>query len=386
MPGALSSVRHDVPVTLWDEADGVSAAAHEGSTPEARPRPLWRRLLWWTLLLVVVGAAANLLGWDLKSWFKSLWDTITTISPASLIGAIGCMIVQTTATAYAWYSILRFAYPERTKWRDILAGYAVSVALNGILPANIGTLVFLIMLTVLVGMTFAAVLGAYAVEKIFFTVAGAFVYLYLFVTVGGSFDISFNWVHEHPAATIILLGGGILLLVLLARRFWPKVVSWWDNAKEGGAILGRPRTFMGRVFLPSFVSWVAMLACIGVFLNAYGIPVSFDTLMHVAGGNSLANVTSFTPGGVGVTQAWNVASLSHVTSSSTATAYSVAQQLVGTAWNIVYALILMIWAWGWTGGKQLVSDSYADAKRRQAEEQEKRRARKAARAAGSEQA
>ena len=46
------------------------------------------------------------------------------------------MIVQTTATAFAWYSILHFAYPERAKWRDILAGYAVSVALNGILPGQ----------------------------------------------------------------------------------------------------------------------------------------------------------------------------------------------------------------------------------------------------------
>ena len=38
--------------------------------------------------------------------------------------------------------------------------------------------------------------------------------------------------------------------------------------------------------------------------------------------------TSFTPGGVGVTQAWNVASLNGVASSTDATAYSVAQQLV----------------------------------------------------------
>src|SRR5205823_4050611 len=207
-------------------------------------------------------------------------------------------------------------------------GYAVSVALNGILPANIGTLVFLIMLTVLIGMSFASVLGAYAVEKIFFTVAGAFVYLYLFLSVGGSFDISFDWVHKRPVATVVLFGGGIMLLVLLVRRFWPYVVAWWDKAKEGGAILGRPRTFLGRVFLPSFIGWCAMLTTIGVFLNAYGIPVSFDTLMHVAGGNSLANVTSFTPGGVGVTQAWNVASLKGVASSTDATAYSVAQQLV----------------------------------------------------------
>jgi uncharacterized membrane protein YbhN (UPF0104 family) len=365
----------------------VTAAAQEAAAPQAKPpRPLWLRLIIYALFVAIAGAAANLLGWDIRGWFHDLWNTVTTISAWSLLAAILLMIVQTTATAFAWYSILHFAYPERTKWRDILAGYAVSVALNGILPANIGTLVFLIMLTVLIGITFAAVLGAYAVEKIFFTLAGIFVYLYLFLTVGGSFDISFDWVHVHPAATIVVFGGGALMIVLLVRRFWPNVVAWWDKAKEGGAILGRPSAFFARVFLPSFIGWCAMLATIGVFLSAYGIPVSFDTLMHVAGGNSLANVTSFTPGGVGVTQAWNVASLSHVASSKDATAYSVAQQLVGTAWNIIYALILMIWAWGWTGGKRLVSDSYTEAKRRQAEEAEKRRARKAAAAGESGQA
>jgi len=367
----------------------VSTAAGDGA-PAAMPtrkapRPLWWRLLFWALLIVVIAAFSNLVGWDLKSWFHDLWTTMTSISVASLIAAVACMIVQTSATAYAWYSILHFAYPERTKWRDILAGYAVSVALNGILPANLGTLVFLIMVTVLIGISFAAVLGGYAVEKIFFTISGAFVYLYLFLTVGGSFDISFGWVHAHPAATIIVFGGGALMIVLLVRRFWPNVVAWWQNAKEGGAILGRPGAYFGRVFLPSFISWAAGLAVIGVFLNAYGIPVDFDTLMHVAGGNSLANVTSVTPGGVGVTQAWNVASLSHVASSSQATAYSVAQQLVSTAWSILFAVLLMIWAWGWSGGKELVSSSYADAKRRQAEEQEKRRAKKAAKAAAKGQ-
>ena len=359
----------------------MTATAQEAPTPAKRPRPLWWRLLMWALIVVVIGAAAELLGWNLRGWFHSLWQTMTTISVASLIAAIACMIIQTSATAYAWYSILHFAYPERTKWKDVWAGYAVSVALNGILPANLGTLVFLIMMTGLLSIGFATVLGAYAVEKIFFTLAGAFTYLYLFFTVGGSFDISFSWVHEHVAATIIVFGGGALLIVLLVRRYWPHVVAWWENAKEGGAILGHGGAFFGRVFLPSFVSWCAGLAVIGVFLNAYGIPVDFDTLMHVAGGNSLANVTSFTPGGVGVTQAWNVASLSGVASSTDATAYSVAQQLVSTAWSILFALILMIWAWGWGGGKRLVTDSYAEAKRRQEEESEKRRAKKAAKKA-----
>jgi uncharacterized membrane protein YbhN (UPF0104 family) len=364
----------------------MSAAAQEAPAPAARSRPLWYRLLLWAVIVFVIAAAANLLGWDLRGWFHDLWKTMTSISAVSLIAAIVLMIVQTSATAFAWYSILRFAYPERTKWKDILAGYAVSVGLNTILPANIGTLVFLIMLTTFLSISFAAVLGAYAVEKIFFTLAGAFTYLYLFFSVGGSFDISFNFVHEKPVATACVIGGGILLIALLVRRFWPHVVAWWEKAKEGGAILGRPSAFFGRVFLPSFIGWSAGLGVVAVFLNAYGIPVSFDTLMHVAGGNSLANVTSFTPGGVGVTQAWNVASLKGVASSQDATAYSVAQQLVGTAWAITFGLITMIWAWGWGGGKQLVSDSYAEAKRRQEEEAEKRRAKKAAKSADAGQA
>lgn len=356
----------------------MTVTAQETPGPTTRARPLWARLVLWTLMVLVIAALANLLGWNIRSWFHDLWTTITTISIGSLLAAIGLMIVQTTATAYAWYSILHFAYPERTKWRDIFAGYAVSVGLNTILPANLGTLVFLIMLTGFLAVSFANILGAYAVEKIFFTLAGAFTYLYLFVSVGGSFDISFNFVHEKPVATICVIGGGIFMLALLVRQFWPRVVAWWEKAKEGGAILGHGRAFFGRVFLPSFVSWAAGLAVVGVFLNAYGIPVTFDTLMHVAGGNSLANVTSFTPGGVGVTQAWNVASLKGVASSTDATAYSVAQQLVSTAWAILFGLILMIWAWGWGGGKALVTDSYAEAKRRQAEESEKRQAKKAA--------
>ena len=293
--------------------------------------------------------------------------------------------MQTTATAFAWYSILKYAYPAGTRWRDILAAYAVSVALNGILPANLGTLVMLIMFSVTIaGATFAGILGGYAVEKIFFTIAGAFVYLYLFLSVSGSFDIQFGFVHDHPVATAIVLGGGIVLLYLLIRRWWPKVLEWWEQAKEGGAILARPRRYLLRVFLPSLVGWLAMLGAMAVFLAAYGIPVSFDVLMRVAGGNSIANVTSVTPGGAGVQQAFNVASLNGITDATTATAYSVAQQIVGTAWNIVLAIALMIWAWGWSGGKQLVRQSYDEARVKEADQRAKRRERKAARAAEQE--
>ena len=125
---------------------------------------------------------------------------------------------------------------------------------------------------------------------------------------------------------------------------------------------------MIRVFVPSLLGWIASLGVMAVFLTAYDIPVSFHTLMRIAGGNSIANVTSATPGGAGVNQAFNVASLKGVATSQDATAYSVAQQLVTTAWNIIFAIVLMAWAFGWSGGKQLVGESYEGAKDKAAEQ------------------
>lgn len=354
----------------------VTAATGPETAPEKTSSRL-KRVALWLLVILVIGALAKLLGWDIRGWFSSVWDTITEISIGYLIGGVALKTVQTTLTAYAWYSILRYAYPGGITWLEVLAAYAASVALNGILPANIGTLVMLLMFTTIIsGATFAGILGSYAVQKIFFTVIGIFVYLYLFIRVGGSFDIKFAFVHEHPWATAVVFIGGGLLIFLLIRRLWVKVVVWWDDAKEGGGILAHPRAYFLRVFTPSLLGWIASLGVMAVFLAAYSIPVTFDTLMRICGGNSIANVTSVTPGGAGVTQAFNVASLKGVATSQQATAYSVAQQLVTTTWNILFGIAMVVWAFGWSGGKKLVGDSYEEAKDKAAEQKAARDERK----------
>jgi uncharacterized membrane protein YbhN (UPF0104 family) len=351
----------------------MSVAAPVAAT-ESKRRIRWKRLLVIGLMIVVIGAFADLVGWDLHGWFKDLWDTLSTISVGYLIAAVALKTVQTSLTALGWYAILRFAYADAVRWRDIWACYAASVALNSILPANIGTLVMLIMFTAIIaGATFAAILGAYAVQKIFFTVIGIFVYLYLFLSVSGSFDIKFGWLRAHWVATVLIAIGAVFLIGLVIRLLRPKLGDFWQKAKHGGQVLGQPRTFLAHVIWPNFVGWVASLGVIAVFLAAYAIPVTFHTIMSVVGGNSIANVTSVTPGGVGVNQAFNVASLNGVTDSTTATAYSVAQQLVTTAWNQVFAIAMLVWAFGWSGGKALVGESYADAKRRAAERKERKR-------------
>ena len=346
---------------------------------EARRHSRWRRLLAWIAAIIAIGAFANLVGWDLKDWFGDLWDTISSISAGYIVAACALKTAQTTAAALSWYGILRWAYPGKVRLVDIVAAYAASVALNSILPANLGTFAMLLMFTTIIaGATFAAILGGYAVQKIFWTLIGAFVYLYLFLTVGGSFDIKFSFVHDRPWATaVFLLAGGYLIYVVI-RRLWPRVVRWWGDAKDGGAILAHPRAYFVRVFTPSLLSWLAGLGVMAIFLTAYDIPVSFHTLMRISGGNSIANVTSVTPGGAGVTQAFNVASLNGITSAQNATAYSVAQQLVTTAWNLIFGIAMVVWAFGWSGGRKLVGDSYEEAKVKAAEQKSAHAAKKAA--------
>jgi hypothetical protein len=103
--------------------------------------------------------------------------------------------------------------------------------------------------------------------------------------------------------------------------------------------------------------------------------------MSVVGGNSLANTVSATPGGVGVNQAVNVIALEDYADAATATAYSLGQQLAVTFWNIAFGLVLVVWAFGWTGGKLLVQQSYVDAREQVAEQKAQRAARKEAKKA-----
>jgi uncharacterized membrane protein YbhN (UPF0104 family) len=93
--------------------------------------------------------------------------------------------------------------------------------------------------------------------------------------------------------------------------------------KQGWRILSDRRAYLTRVVVPQLLGWCCELAVVGVLLAAYGIPVGFHTIVSVMGGNQLANVASVTPGGVGVNQVFNVASLHEATDPATASAYSI---------------------------------------------------------------
>ncbi len=73
-------------------------------------------------------------------------------------------------------------------------------------------------------------------------------------------------------------------------------------------ILSRPKEYLTHAFcLAPLVALQARV--IGIFLAAFAIPVTFESIMWVTGSGSLANVVSVTPGAVGITQATNALAL-----------------------------------------------------------------------------
>jgi uncharacterized membrane protein YbhN (UPF0104 family) len=162
-------------------------------------------------------------------------------------------------------------------------------------------------------------------------------------------------------------------VALLARIFWERLAGIRAQMVSGGAILRSPRRTLTDLVLPELGSYAARLAIVAVFLGAYGIPVSFHNVATVTASNSISNSVSATPGGVGVTQAMNSAALSGSVDAATATAYSIGQQLIISAWNVVFAVLLVSWVFGWSGGKTLVETSYRDAKVKSRELKAKRK-------------
>jgi uncharacterized membrane protein YbhN (UPF0104 family) len=346
-----------------------------------------RRLLkvgGWLVGILLVVIVLNLLGIDVVGWLQDLWDQIKDVPPGYIVAALIFQSGQTLLAGLSYYGILRAGYPGQVDFWPIVTAYAAGVAMNNFLPANIGTFVTLVMFVAIIpGATFAGSVAAYLVQKIFFTIAGTFVYLYLFLSVPGSFDESLGNISENPLRAILIVAGGGFLVVILSRIFWTQLKKLWVKAKQGGVILSRPKEYLTNAFLPSLLSWLCKLAVIGIFLAAFAIPVTFESIMWVTGSGSLANVVSFTPGAVGITQATNALALDTCcdVARNIAVDYSTAQQLITTAWNVLFATVLVVLVFGWRGGKLLVTQSYTDAKVKVAEQKEQRAENKAAKRA-----
>jgi uncharacterized membrane protein YbhN (UPF0104 family) len=338
-------------------------------------RPAHGRVWRWLLVVLFLAALAaaglvcQLAGIDISGWIGHLFDRIAEVSPGWIVLGLGLQTFQTFIISLAYVAVLRYAYGhESVAVLPIFAAYAVAVALNGLLPASLGTIVMLMMLLAIIpGAKFPGVFSAFLVHQLFFFAIGAALYLYLFIAVEGTFSAKLGRISAHPWVTTLIVVGTVLVVGAALWFGWRRIKHLWEQAKQGGAILSSPGTYLTRVVVPEFIGFCAKLGVIAVFLAAYSIPVSLSSVLFVGGSNSVSGVASFTPGGVGVNQTLNVAALHGEASAQKATAYSLGHQLMTTGWNVALAIGLVGAVFGLSGGWRMLTTSYEQAREKAGE-------------------
>lgn len=155
---------------------GQGETALEAGAAEPTPGALGRIVLvvGWLCAVALAVLVLHLLGVDVGGWFASLWDALTAVDPEDVLMGLGLQTLDTLLSAIAWLAILRAAYPRAgIEALPIITAYAVAVAGNDILPASLGTLVMLVMLTAIIpAATFPGLVGGQVVHKLFFVAAG----------------------------------------------------------------------------------------------------------------------------------------------------------------------------------------------------------------------
>jgi uncharacterized membrane protein YbhN (UPF0104 family) len=310
---------------------------------------------------------------DLWSWVAGVFGRIGDVSIYWLVLALALKTAESAFIGLSWRNILRAAYPRgglsfKTAWGASQGGTAI----NAVAPAQAGTAAMIgIFRTSIPGSSVAGVASATVVQSVFYTVVSVLLVIGVAVlrprtvSKGSPSNETGGFFASHPILIPLIVVAVVGVLYVLWPRVKPRLLSTWHKAKEGAAIFRDRRRYLREVALPQGASYGCRIGVNTVFMAAFGIPITAYTVFLVASSHTLSQLFAITPGGVGQTQALDVATLRRYASSGDIAAFSVTQDAVITIWNVVLGLVVMLWAFGWTQVRHLLSKEG----RKQAQEQ-----------------
>jgi uncharacterized membrane protein YbhN (UPF0104 family) len=290
---------------------------------------------------------------DVAGWLRDVFDQIRSISFPLLLLALALHTCETLLNAYAWRNILAAAYPRGgTGFRPVLGAYGGGIALNAVLPAQDGTVAMLGLLRAEVhGSTVLGVLGAGVVQNAFFLIVGGLLCVFLVVSRPAAFDLKAAWLTDHLLLGVVAVVVVAILAWVVGRRFRNGLAA----AQEGAAILGSPHRYVSQVLAVEVASYALRMGVTTTFMYAYDVPVSARAVLLITAVNSISTTFAATPGGVGTQQALASVALRSYAPAHIVTAYSLGQQLILTAWDVVLGFGLLWSTVGWTATRRLVS-------------------------------
>jgi len=300
---------------------------------------------------------------DLWSWLGDVVGRIGDLSIYWLLLALALKTAESAFIGLGWRNILRAAYPRspisfRTAWGASQGGTAI----NAIAPAQAGTAAMIgIFRTSIEGSSVAGVAAATAVQAAFFTALSVLMVICVAifrphtVSKGSPADEGGGFVASHPFLVPLVIVVVIVALIVFWPRLKPRLADTWHKAKAGAAILRDWRRYLREVALPSAASYACRIGVNVVFMAAFGIPITAYTVFLIASSHMLSGLFAITPGGVGQTQALDIATLRGRAPTGSVAAFSITQDSVMTIWNVVLGIVVMTWAFGFDSMKHMLS-------------------------------
>jgi uncharacterized membrane protein YbhN (UPF0104 family) len=296
-----------------------------------------------------------------SEFFSGLAD----IGWGSLVIALVLSLAMQIARGHAWANAIRAAYPnERVSERRVVAAFLIGAGLNGILPARGGDAMKVVLAKRSIERSsYPTVISSFAALSPFDTIAGLLVLGYA-ITQGllpklprlphlPAFEISF-WA-AHPQLLMLALTvlgiGAITAFAVFARR----AEAFWQRVKQGLVIFTEPPRYLRQVAGWQAIGWLLRFASFWLFLDAFHIGGSFQTVLLVMSVQAISGALPFTPGGAGAQQALLVATLGGA-SHAAVLSYSVGQQIAVTAWSVVIAFAALFFVFRITDWRRLVRE------------------------------
>jgi uncharacterized membrane protein YbhN (UPF0104 family) len=303
---------------------------------------------------------------NLGGWIVSVFERIGDVSVYWLVLALALKTAESMFLGLGWRNILRAAYPHdpvsfKTAWGASQGGTAI----NALTPAQAGTAAMIgLFRSSIPGSSVAGVTAATVVQSLFFTAVSVMIVICVAifrphtVSKGSPSDETGGFFASHPVLVPVVLVAVAVILYFLWPRLKPWLLKEWNKAKQGAAIFRDWRRYARTVALPSAASYACRIGVNIVFMGAFGIPITAFTVFLVAASHMLSGIFAITPGGVGQTQALDVATLSRYASTSSVAAFSVTQDSILTIWNVVLGLTVLIWAFGFGQVRELFSKGH----------------------------
>jgi uncharacterized membrane protein YbhN (UPF0104 family) len=285
---------------------------------------------------------------------------IAAVSWGALALAVILHVLKLLLRARAWQNILHASYPgRRVPYWGIFGSYMAGVGVNSIAPARGGDLVKLYLAKRRVpDSTYPTLASSLVVETLFdFVVAtGILIWAIQLGVLPGVPDLprlpAFDWtfVVEHPMLSAFL--GGLLVFAGFLLAGWASrhVHALRAKLAQGFVALQDRRAFLRDVVSWQAASWVARIASVWFFLEAFHIAATPETVVAVLAVQSLSTLLPFTPGGAGAQQAVLVFALGGTASASAILSFSVGMQLATVIANVVLgfgAIALMLRTLSW---------------------------------------